>query len=45
MPLPGLGLVAFTFLKNLNIKITSSSIRLASPNFRRLVYCLSPVNK
>ena len=45
MPLPSSGLTAFTFLKNLNIKITSNSIPPTSLNFRRLVYCLSLVNK
>ena len=44
-PLPNLGLMAFTFLRNLNIKITSNNIQLISPNFRCLAYCLSLVNK
>ena len=45
MPLSSSGLVVFTFLKNLNIKIINNSILLASPNLRRLVYCLNLVNK
>jgi len=44
-PLLGLGMAAFTSLRNLNIRITNSGIPLTSLNFRRLVYYLSLVNK
>jgi hypothetical protein len=44
-PLPSLGLAAFTFLKNLNIRITSSGTPPTSLNLRRLAYYLSPANK
>ena len=43
-PLPSLGLAAFISLRNLNIRITSSSTPPTSLNFRRLVYYLSLVN-